>query len=96
MILEVLFMKNIIIAGPSRAGKSTIDSSQYSCSTLNELNKDLNDNILDMAKILANVAKLVLLSLCETVCARLRADNNKAGVVAVSFCDFEFHYFSHQ
>lgn len=43
-----------------------------------------------------STAKLVLLSLCETVCTRLRADNMKAGVVAVSFCDFEFHYFSHQ
>jgi DNA polymerase-4 len=44
----------------------------------------------------ASTAKLVLLSLCETVCTRLRADNVKAGVVAVSFCDREFHYFSHQ
>jgi DNA polymerase IV len=43
-----------------------------------------------------HIAKLVLLSLCETVCTRLRADNVKAGVVAVSFCDREFHYFSHQ
>lgn len=42
------------------------------------------------------VAKLVLLSLCETVCTRLRADGVKAGVIAVSFCDREFHYFSHQ
>ena len=44
----------------------------------------------------ASTAKLILLSLCETVCTRLRADSVKSGVVAVSFCDFEFHYFSHQ
>lgn len=43
-----------------------------------------------------STAKLVLLSLCETVCARLRKDNMKASVVAISICDFEFHYFSHQ
>lgn len=44
----------------------------------------------------SSTAKLVLLSLCETVCTRLRADNMKALVVAVSFCDFDFHYSSHQ
>ncbi len=44
----------------------------------------------------ASIAKLVLLSLSETVCTRLRADNVKCGVIAVSFCDREFHYFSHQ
>lgn len=44
----------------------------------------------------ARTAKLVLLSLCETVCARLRADEMKASVVAVTICDYEFNYLSHQ
>lgn len=44
----------------------------------------------------SGTAKLILLSLCETVATRLRIDHVKAGVVAVSFCDFEFHIFSHQ
>ncbi|MDF2907539.1 MAG: dinB [Herbinix sp.] len=44
----------------------------------------------------SSTARLVLLSLCETVCSRLRADHVKAGVVAVSICDYEFHYYSHQ
>lgn len=42
------------------------------------------------------VAKMILLSLSETVCARLRADAVKATVVAVSIVDFEFHHVSHQ
>lgn len=41
-------------------------------------------------------AKLVLLSLCETVCTRLRCDNMKASVVAVSIVDYEFNCLSHQ
>jgi DNA polymerase-4 len=44
----------------------------------------------------ASIAKLVLLSLCETVCTRLRRDSMKALVVAVSICDFDFHFMSHQ
>lgn len=44
----------------------------------------------------AGVAKLVLLSLAETVCTRLRADSAMATVVAVSIVDFEFHHASHQ
>ena len=43
-----------------------------------------------------HIAKLVLLSLCETVCTRLRADSVKSGVVAISFCGIDFHYYSHQ
>jgi DNA polymerase-4 len=43
-----------------------------------------------------SVAKLVLLSLCETVCARLRKDNVIASVVSISIVDFEFHWESHQ
>jgi DNA polymerase-4 len=42
------------------------------------------------------VAKLVLLSLAETVCTRLRADSVMATVVAVDIVDFEFHHASHQ
>lgn len=43
-----------------------------------------------------SVAKMVLLSLAETVCARLRKDSVMATVVAVSIVDFEFHHASHQ
>ncbi|MDF2537507.1 MAG: dinB [Herbinix sp.] len=41
-------------------------------------------------------AKMILLSLSETVCTRLRADSVMATVVAVSIVDFEFHHASHQ
>lgn len=41
-------------------------------------------------------AKMVLLSLAETVCTRLRADSVMATVVAVSIVDSEFHHASHQ
>jgi DNA polymerase-4 len=43
-----------------------------------------------------NVAKMVLLSLAETVCSRLRADKVMATVVAVSIVDYEFNHVSHQ
>ena len=43
-----------------------------------------------------DVAKMVLLSLAETVCTRLRKDYVLATVVAVSIVDFEFHHASHQ
>ncbi len=43
-----------------------------------------------------DVAKMVLLSVAETVCTRLRADGVMAAVVAVSLVDFEFHHASHQ
>lgn len=41
-------------------------------------------------------AKMVLLSLCETVAARLRKDDVKAEVVSVSVRDFEMKTVSHQ
>lgn len=44
----------------------------------------------------AALAKLVLLSLAETVCTRLRKDNMIASVISVSIVDFEFRYISHQ
>lgn len=44
----------------------------------------------------AGVAKMVLLSLAEKVCTRLRADNVMAGVVAISIVDFQFNHVSHQ
>lgn len=43
-----------------------------------------------------NVAKMILLSLAETVSTRLRADDVVAGVIAVSMVDSEFHHASHQ
>jgi DNA polymerase-4 len=44
----------------------------------------------------ARVAKMILLSLAETVCTRLRDDKVMATVVAVSIVDFEFNHASHQ
>lgn len=41
-------------------------------------------------------AKMILLSLAETVCTRLRADNVMATVVAVSIVNSEFRHASHQ
>lgn len=43
-----------------------------------------------------NVARMVLLSLAETVCARLRADAVMITVVAVSIVDASFNHASHQ
>lgn len=43
-----------------------------------------------------SVAKMVLLSLAETVGTRLRNDKVKISVVAVSIVDFTFHHCSHQ
>jgi DNA polymerase-4 len=44
----------------------------------------------------ADAAKMVLLSLSETVCARLRAVSVMVNVVSVSIVDFQFHHVSHQ
>lgn len=44
----------------------------------------------------AATAKGVLLSLSETVAARLRKDKVKAGVVSIGIKDFEFRYAGHQ
>ena len=44
----------------------------------------------------AETAKLVLLSLAETLGARLRKDGVKVGVVAVGIRDYLFEYHSHQ
>ncbi len=41
-------------------------------------------------------AKLVLLSLAETLAARLRADRVRIGVVAVGIRDYRFEYYRHQ
>lgn len=43
-----------------------------------------------------DTAKIILLSLTETVCTRLRADNAYATVVAVGIVNNEFHWESHQ
>lgn len=43
-----------------------------------------------------DIAKMILLSLAETVCSRLRADNAMASVVAVGIVNNEFKYESHQ
>ena len=44
----------------------------------------------------ADTAKLFLLSLAETVSARLRADNAKVGVVSVSIRDWNLQFSGHQ
>lgn len=41
-------------------------------------------------------ARMVLLSLCETVCTRLRADHVLGGVATVSYTDNNFTHVSHQ
>lgn len=41
-------------------------------------------------------AKLVILSLCETVCARLRAHDIRIKLVSVEMKDYNFNYSSHQ
>lgn len=41
-------------------------------------------------------ARMILLSLAETVCTRLRADDVMATVVAVSIVNSDFHHASHQ
>lgn len=43
-----------------------------------------------------NRGKIELLSLCETVGARIRADGVKIGVVGISVRDYEFHQWGHQ
>ncbi len=44
----------------------------------------------------AATAHMILLSLCETVSARIRADQAFVSVVSVSITDFNFHHASHQ
>lgn len=41
-------------------------------------------------------AKLVLLALCEQVCARLRKDNVYAEIISIEFSDYLFGHTSHQ
>lgn len=43
-----------------------------------------------------STAKMILLSLAETVGARLRSDEVRAGVIAVNIVDSDFHNSSHQ
>lgn len=40
--------------------------------------------------------KMVLLSLAETLAARMRADQGRAAVISVGIRDYEFRYYSHQ
>lgn len=44
----------------------------------------------------AGTAKMILLSLAETVAARLRKDNVRAGVIAIGIKNFDLSYKSHQ
>lgn len=41
-------------------------------------------------------ARMVLLSLCETVCTRLRTDHVKGSIASVSYTDSNFNHVSHQ
>lgn len=43
-----------------------------------------------------DAARVILLSLCETVGARIRADKTYIGVVGVTITDHNFHHTSHQ
>ncbi len=55
-----------------------------------------NSSVIPFDVERADVARIILLSLAETVCARLRADKVMARVVAVSIVDFHFSHCSHQ
>lgn len=44
----------------------------------------------------SDTAKLVLLSLAETLSARLRSDNVQVGVISVGLRDWDFIYYGHQ
>ncbi len=55
-----------------------------------------NSTTIAFDVIEANTAKLVLLSLAETVSARLRADDVKIGVISVGIRDYNLEYYSHQ
>lgn len=62
-----------------------------------EANKGYGNSTTVASDILTeDAAWPVLLSLCETVGARLRADKALAGVIAVSIVDSDFNYGSHQ
>ena len=55
-----------------------------------------NSSVIPFDVDRADVARMILLSLAETVCTRLRADSVIANVVAISIVDFAFHHSSHQ
>ncbi|WP_143321612.1 DNA polymerase IV [Clostridium sp. HBUAS56010] len=55
-----------------------------------------NSTTISFDVIDAQTAKLVLLSLSETVSARLRADDVKIKVVSVGIRDYNLSYYSHQ
>lgn len=69
---------------------SIVDSS-------NQINKGYgNSTTIPFDVDNTEMAKLVLLSLSETVCARLRKDNVKVSVICITIVDFEFNALSHQ
>lgn len=55
-----------------------------------------NSTTISFDVIDSDTAKLVLLSLAETVSARLRADDVKIGVISVGIRDYNLEYYSHQ
>jgi DNA polymerase-4 len=55
-----------------------------------------NSSVIPFDVERSDVAKMILLSLSETVASRLRADHVMATVVAVSIVNTEFHHESHQ
>lgn len=65
--------------------------------TLNPVNKGYGNSVTVPFDVKdADTAKIVLLSLTETVASRIRADHAFISVVAVSIVDFDFHYISKQ
>lgn len=70
---------------PSPVSDTSSDSKGYGNSTT--LSHDITDN---------NIANTILLSLCETVCTRLRMDKTKATCISVSITDYNFITTSHQ
>lgn len=65
--------------------------------TLNPVNKGYGNSMTVPFDIKdPESAKLVLLSLTETVCSRIRADHAHISVVSVTIVDYDFHYESKQ
>lgn len=65
--------------------------------TLNPINKGYGNSMTVPFDITdSNAAKIVMLSLTETVCARIRADHAFISVVSVSIVDYDFNYYCKQ
>ena len=65
--------------------------------TLNPVNKGYGNSMTVPFDVKdSNTAKLIMLSLTETVCARIRADGAFISVVSISIVDYDFNYSGRQ